>query len=535
MPQAPSRRPFREPSYQQGYRPRQSEYSRDNSDFQSRDTGNTSYHQSPSQYYNGSTGYQPRSDSNYARKNDSSRGDRPRYSRENSRDPEFYEAPPPQLYSQEHRGDYAMQHRAPGYDAYRESRGSYYPRGPGYQQRYESRQFDNNENPRGQSDYYRGQRSYQQTAHDTGPVDRQHSDPKYRQSPNRYHPRTHNNSDNAPERNYQKDALSPTSPKGIRDGHTSDAFYPNWARTPKPRSRCSSTSSSKEDAPRSRDECVICYGTIKFLALTPCEHLYCHLCCIRLQILCEDQHCPICRTPFKENPVILLQNTPNPVYRDLIGSCIRDTIENFQITLHLPLDRRLIDDLFNYKCPVGECPFIPPRNDKRQLERHLKSSHELYYCHVCMQGLKLFVFEMRVYSWDELNRHKDGKGEGKLDPPGHHGHPMCKFCRDRYLDDSTLYEHLHQVCYTAYTVVYTVYILCYRLTFGASSVRGTTSTCTTIAQMNSTSTSNRTISYAREGTASRKYTQLRLQARLTSKLTYRLPTQETLRRARLSN
>ena len=230
---------------------------------------------------------------------------------------------------------------------------------------------------------------------------------------------------------------------GYIERQTSDPFYPNWSCTPKPRSRCSSTS-SKDDTVRSRDECIICYGMIKYVALTPCEHSYCHLCCVRLKILCEDNHCPICRTPFDENPVLLLQlNTPNPVYKNLVRFSI--AYQGHEISLVPPLTRRLIEELFELKCPVGDCPFIPPRNNIYPLEKHLKTEHELNYCHVCMFGLKLFVFEMRLYSKDELNRHKEGKGDSQLDPPGHQGHPLCKFCRERFLDDSVLYEHLHQV------------------------------------------------------------------------------------------
>ena len=228
------------------------------------------------------------------------------------------------------------------------------------------------------------------------------------------------------------------------DQQISDPFYPKWSHTPQPRSRCSSTS-SKDDTIRSRDECIICYGTIKYVALTPCEHSYCHICCARLQILCEDNHCPICRTPFEENPVLLLKlNTPNPVYKDLVR--FSNAYQNHKISLVRPLTWRLIEELFELRCPERDCPFIPPRNNMFPLEKHLKSEHELNYCHVCMYGLKLFVFEMKLYSKDELSKHKEGKGDNQLDPPGHQGHPLCKFCRERFLDDSVLYEHLHQVC-----------------------------------------------------------------------------------------
>ena len=466
MPQAPPQRqgrPFREPISQHEYKPRHTDYPRDNHDYQSRDTATTFYTQSQqSHYYDPQTRHQSWNESHYPRNYD--KGEKPHYSRENSRELEYPESSPSPHFNQENRNG-VRHYRPPGYDTNRDSRSSSHSREPmypqsasRYQQRQDSRHF-HNDNPSTENDYPRPQRSFHQDAHTTGPIDRQQPGSKYVQSPNRFYQRSgphfHDSSENqnTSERHYRRDPHSLPSPRDAIERQVSDPFYPKWKGTPKPRSRCSSTSSSKEDAPRSRDECVICYSTIKILALTPCEHLYCHLCCIRLQILCEDAHCPICRTPFEENPVILLQSSiASPVYRDLIRSCISDCIENFKITLLRPLTRGLIDQLFNHKCPVDDCPFIAPRNEKRHLEKHLKFSHELYYCHVCMQGLKLFVFEMQLYSWEDLNKHKEGKGDSKLDQPGNHGHPLCKFCRDRFLDDSTLYEHLHQVHYIVMSV-----------------------------------------------------------------------------------
>ena len=249
--------------------------------------------------------------------------------------------------------------------------------------------------------------------------------------------------DSTSHENQRETEQSQNYPKSPLDRQRTEPYYP-LSRLPKARSRCSSTSSGHSV---SRDDCVICYGAVTHLAITPCEHSYCHLCCIRLLILCEDHHCPICRTPFEEdNPVILLpQPTSNPTYQDLVV-CSR-LCKDYGIALIPPLTKRFIDELFDLKCSVDECEFFVRNKAFHILEKHLKFVHEQYYCHVCLYGLKQFVFEMRLYSREELNQHKDGKGDSRLDPPGHKGHPVCRFCRERVIDESTLYEHLHKVRY----------------------------------------------------------------------------------------
>ncbi|KAI6655132.1 Zinc finger protein [Oopsacas minuta] len=351
----------------------------------------------------------------------------------------FYRQPPHEFYPNPTRPYHGYNHSSPN-PAYH---GTYYARESSrYQDYYQSGYRNDSHRPYRDSN----QRDRDYNRYDRRPYIRENPyNPLHErlQNRNRFpsHRDNNHNYDNRDHDEHEPEH-SPSFNKESIDRQTSDSFYRNWRQTTKPRSRCSSTS-SKDDSIRSKDECVICYGTVKILALTPCEHSYCYLCCARLQILCEDNHCPICRTPFENRPVLLFQfNTPNPVYNELITNS--RAIDNHKISLVRPLNRGIIDDLFELKCPIKDCPYIPPRNNMFPLEKHLKTEHEQNYCHECMYGLKLFFFEMRLYSKDELNRHKDGKGDPQLDPPGHQGHPMCKFCRKRFLDDSILYEHLHQ-------------------------------------------------------------------------------------------
>lgn len=67
--------------------------------------------------------------------------------------------------------------------------------------------------------------------------------------------------------------------------------------------------------------------------------------------------------------------------------------------------------------------------------------HELHYCDICVDKLMLFPAEFKVYTRQDLTRHRR---EGDPDDSSHKGHPMCLFCDERYLDNDALHSHLHK-------------------------------------------------------------------------------------------
>ena len=77
-----------------------------------------------------------------------------------------------------------------------------------------------------------------------------------------------------------------------------------------------------------------------------------------------------------------------------------------------------------------------------QLRDHCRKTHGLYYCEICSESLKLFPYEFRLYTRQELVRHRR---EGDPDNSSYKGHPLCKFCDDRFLDNDTLHTHLRKV------------------------------------------------------------------------------------------
>lgn len=60
---------------------------------------------------------------------------------------------------------------------------------------------------------------------------------------------------------------------------------------------------------------------------------------------------------------------------------------------------------------------------------------------------QIFTHERKWYSRKDLARHRM---QGDPDDTSHRGHPLCKFCDERYLDNDELLKHLrrdHYFCH----------------------------------------------------------------------------------------
>ena len=77
----------------------------------------------------------------------------------------------------------------------------------------------------------------------------------------------------------------------------------------------------------------------------------------------------------------------------------------------------------------------------KQLRDHMIKAHDLHYCDICVDNLKLFPSEFKTYTRGELTIHHR---EGDKDDSSHKGHPVCHFCDERYLDNDQLHAHLRK-------------------------------------------------------------------------------------------
>ena len=99
---------------------------------------------------------------------------------------------------------------------------------------------------------------------------------------------------------------------------------------------------------------------------------------------------------------------------------------------------QLYYDVLRFLCPTCKMEF----GSMRKLNSHTRKEHSLHYCQICMDHLKLFPYERKLYSHQDLVKHNR---QGDPDDTSHKGHPMCKFCNLRYFDKDQLHLHLHKV------------------------------------------------------------------------------------------
>ena len=84
-------------------------------------------------------------------------------------------------------------------------------------------------------------------------------------------------------------------------------------------------------------------------------------------------------------------------------------------------------------CSSGTYP------NMRYLVEHTRREHDLHFCEICVEHLKLFPSEHKLYSRSELVRHRR---QGDPDDRSHKGHPQCQFCDERYFGKDELFFHL---------------------------------------------------------------------------------------------
>ena len=86
------------------------------------------------------------------------------------------------------------------------------------------------------------------------------------------------------------------------------------------------------------------------------------------------------------------------------------------------------------------CPHLPPQRSFKKLKEHIKS-HGFFFCDICVDGLKLFPSEFKMYTRYELTIHRR---QGDSGDKSYKGHPYCQFCDERFLDNDMLHMHLRK-------------------------------------------------------------------------------------------
>ncbi|XP_014240211.1 E3 ubiquitin-protein ligase ZNF598 isoform X2 [Cimex lectularius] len=189
-------------------------------------------------------------------------------------------------------------------------------------------------------------------------------------------------------------------------------------------------SSAKEE--NGENACVICFKKVDIYSLGQCDHPVCFECSTRMRVLCRQNECPICR---QDLPKVVFTCTIKPFEQIQQNNCQFD--DKYKITFQSKEIKTAFEDLLKHECP--ECGKIWANFN--ELRDHVRRVHQLTYCDLCVDNLKILTSERRCYTRKELAEHRR---HGDPNDRSHRGHPLCKFCETRYMDNDELYRHVRR-------------------------------------------------------------------------------------------
>uniref|UniRef100_A0A3P8Y877 RING-type E3 ubiquitin transferase n=1 Tax=Esox lucius TaxID=8010 RepID=A0A3P8Y877_ESOLU len=186
--------------------------------------------------------------------------------------------------------------------------------------------------------------------------------------------------------------------------------------------------------------CVLCCQEFEIFALGKCDHPVCYRCSTKMRVLCDQKYCAVCREELDK--VVFVQQlvafSSLPLQQLQVER--KHDIYFTDAKIYTQFRRLLLSE-----CPV--CPETKVFSKFEELEQHMRKQHELFCCKLCSKHLQIFSHERKWYNRKDLVRHRT---QGDPDDTSHRGHPLCKFCDDRYLDNDELLKHLrrdHYFCH----------------------------------------------------------------------------------------
>ncbi|KYM99169.1 hypothetical protein ALC62_10138 [Cyphomyrmex costatus] len=179
--------------------------------------------------------------------------------------------------------------------------------------------------------------------------------------------------------------------------------------------------------------CVVCYKNVDIYSIGMCEHPVCYECSTRMRVLCLQNECPICR---QDLPKVVFTREIKPFY-SLTNTNLLDTRYDIYFS-SLDIQEKFTELLAN-TCSICKEKIV--FSSFNSLKDHMRQQHELHYCDLCVENLKIFSHERRCYTRSSLATHRR---KGDIDDKSHKGHPLCEFCDQRYMDNDELYRHLRR-------------------------------------------------------------------------------------------
>ncbi|EFA07884.1 E3 ubiquitin-protein ligase ZNF598 [Tribolium castaneum] len=192
----------------------------------------------------------------------------------------------------------------------------------------------------------------------------------------------------------------------------------------------------------SENLCVVCCKTVEIYSVGVCDHPVCFECSTRMRVLCNQNECPICRGQM---PKVIFTDTVAP-FATLFANFQHTNLQDRKFGLIFCTEeiKKAYQRLLEFRCAIctkangRRCTFYT----FQQLKDHMRREHNLVYCDLCVENLKIFCFERRCYTKQELGYHRR---KGDPDNTSHRGHPLCEFCDTRFMDSDELFRHLRRM------------------------------------------------------------------------------------------
>lgn len=127
--------------------------------------------------------------------------------------------------------------------------------------------------------------------------------------------------------------------------------------------------------------CVVCYKNVDIYSIGMCEHPVCYECSTRMRVLCCQNECPICR---QDLPKVVFTKEIKP-FNQLHKGNLLDTRYNIYFDT-LDIQSKFYDLLANVCYICKERPVFRTFNS---LKDHMRHQHELHYCDLCVENLKV--------------------------------------------------------------------------------------------------------------------------------------------------
>lgn len=140
--------------------------------------------------------------------------------------------------------------------------------------------------------------------------------------------------------------------------------------------------SNQDSSMTTSNTCVVCYKSSKYHSVGMCDHPVCYECSTRMRVLCQQNECPICR---QDLPKVVFTKFVKPFrhlkrLENLVDSRYNIFFENRDI-------REKFLGLLTHTCKV--CKNNLEFENFCNLKRHMKLVHNLHYCDLCINNLKV--------------------------------------------------------------------------------------------------------------------------------------------------